>query len=267
MTRTARGPVIKPFATRKRPESIPFHLPGFGAEIGLVNATQLDDDSVILLPAGYHLDPNEDVTLFARWREECNAERCWKTRAVYEQIGQNHPHLAPFLRRDLWTAFPVFAKPSGPPSSEFFLSIQPLLHCWLSSDNHLSLFLVSFLDAGFCRAERNSYIIESDNSSLECLHVLSRHETPTKQTDLFLCGCVVYNLMTGDWPGSRLVGRSGPSSEAECMWEIVHKCWTGEYASADEVKKAVVAFVEHLDWAVEGSEDLKGSDVMDLFSD
>jgi hypothetical protein len=70
------------------------------------------------------------------------------------------------------------------------------------------------------------------------------------ETDVFLCGCVIYELMTGYWPGEgqgldhedqkALVARQQwPRLEAEYLGEQVRKCWSGEITSAAEVLGAV----------------------------
>lgn len=91
MARTARRVTLKPSREDERPDPIPLRSPGFSADLGLVEATQLDHDSVILLPEEYIHDPDDAPD--ADWRYGSNAGRCWKTTLVYEQIGQNHPHI------------------------------------------------------------------------------------------------------------------------------------------------------------------------------
>lgn len=69
-------------------------------------------------------------------------------------------------------------------------------------------------------------------------------------TDLFLWGCVVYELMTGYWPGEgqgleyedkeALASRKDwPRLEAKYLGDLVRKCWTGEITSAGEILSAV----------------------------
>jgi hypothetical protein len=67
--------------------------PGFGADLGLIEATQVDENSVILVPNVYMDDPDDSME--ASWRDEYNATQCWKTTVIYEQIGENHPHVVP----------------------------------------------------------------------------------------------------------------------------------------------------------------------------
>lgn len=226
-----------------------------------------------------------------------------------------------YLRRDPWTAFPVLAKPSGPPvtdfiqqnkaamysapldaaSSRILASYRPLmfqwaLHiisalsfihahniifgdlsledCWLSSDSRLSLSLVGFVSAGF-RRRTNGVWYHCTRSSGEWFHPLEHQSQQSIQTDLFLYGCVVYELMTGFWPGDRtgkswqevsmmIPRREWPPLEIEHMGEIVRKCWEGGFADAEQLKMEVVVFLEGLGWSIEGNDDLKGFDVAHL---
>lgn len=73
---------------------------------------------------------------------------------------------------------------------------------------------------------------------------------PTLETDISLWGCVVYELMTGYWPGEgqglehevkrALPSRQEwPSLEAEYLGEVVRKCWTGEITSAVKLLSVV----------------------------
>jgi hypothetical protein len=50
------------------------------------------------------------------------------------------------------------------------------------------------------------------------------------------------------------------------MGEIVRKCWNDEYAGVEEVKAAVVEFLEGLGWEIEGNDDLKGFNATNLFT-
>lgn len=149
-----------------------------------------------------------------------------------------------------------------------------LAHCWLSSDSHLSLSLVGFVNAGF-RSRTNGAWYHCTRTSAEWFHPLEHQSKHTTQTDLFLYGCVVYELMTGFWPGDR-TGKSGqevammiprkewPPLEIEHMGEIVRKCWAGDFADAKQLKTEVVAFLEGLGWSIEGNDDLQGLDVANL---
>jgi hypothetical protein len=97
MARTVNRVWLNPSATDKRPPPIPGTVPGFGADLGLVHASQLDEDSVILLPDEYII-PFEasDDSPDASWRGEYGTGRCWQTTFIYEEhIRGTHPHLVP----------------------------------------------------------------------------------------------------------------------------------------------------------------------------
>ncbi|KAH7079568.1 kinase-like domain-containing protein [Paraphoma chrysanthemicola] len=305
MARTVNRILLNPSRTDKRPLPIPGTVPGYSADLGLIGASQIDEDSVILLPQEYIHD--RDDSLDDSWRGKQGAGRCWQTTVIYEeQISENHPHLVPYLRRDPWTAFPVLAKPSGPPATDFIqqnratmysapldaassriLGVhRPLMyqwalhiisglsfihahdiifgelnlsHCWLSSDLHLSL--VGFVNAGFWRRATGVWY-DCTRTSSEWFHPLEHQYKHTTQTDLFLYGCVVYELMTGFWPGDR-TGKSGPEIammvsrkewpplETEHMGEIVRKCWAGDFEDAKQLKAEVVAFLEGSGWSID----------------
>jgi serine/threonine protein kinase len=230
-----------------------------------------------------------------------------------------------FLRRDPWTAFPVLAKPSGPPVSKFIeqnktamysapsnavssrilASHRPLVyqwalhlisglafihaenivlsdfnleHCWLSSDAHMSLSIVGFVNAGFWRRDIGVWY-HCSRTSGECFHPLNwTSDDTTQQTDVFVYGCLVYELMTGFRPGEHMgkseaeiammVSRKDwPPLETEHMGEIVRKCWAGDFEDAAQVKTEVVAFLERLGWSIEGNDDLQGFNVANLSFD
>lgn len=131
------GPgIYGPWVLQTEPqEPEPTRFPGFSAELGLIYASDIDEDSVMIYPDSYCHEPDDSED--ANWRDTYEACRCWKTTVVYEQIGEDHPHIvrygSPLLkhfvlqltranrykRRDPWTALPVVAKPSGPPLVDF----------------------------------------------------------------------------------------------------------------------------------------------------
>ncbi|KAJ4414285.1 hypothetical protein N0V82_008014 [Gnomoniopsis sp. IMI 355080] len=96
--------------------------------------------------------------------------------------------------------------------------------CWLSQPG-LALSLVGFLDAGF-RSPAISSGTQYNGSSwrdepFHPLHVPRfQAVVPTVRTDLFLWGCLVYELMTGLWPGS---GSSTPHAQTQQM--LVTRQW------------------------------------------
>ncbi len=124
-----------------------------------------------------------------------------------------------------------------------------LTQCWLSSN--LDLSLVGFINAGFWDRSRGYRLVEGDHSTGCEFAPPKTIRDPTKQTDLFWFGCTVFQLMTGAWPGHRLVNRSEREAadmvvrrewlplESECMGEIVHKCWGAGYNSAEEVQTGI----------------------------
>jgi serine/threonine protein kinase len=141
--------------------------------------------------------------------------------------------------------------------------------CWLSSN--LDLSLVGFINAGFRDRSRGYRLVEGDHSSGYGFAPPSTIRDPTKQTDLFWFGSTVYQLMTGYWPGHRsehelVMRRAWLPLETECMGEIVHKCWNAGYDSAEEVKAAIITFVQSMGWEVEGDDNLKGFVAADLLS-
>jgi serine/threonine protein kinase len=148
-------------------------------------------------------------------------------------------------------------------------------HCWLSADSHLSLSLVGFVNAGF-RRNTDGVWFDGSQTNAAFFHQLEHQSKSTTQTDLFLYGCVVYELMTGAWPGDSLTGKTGPEIrmmilrkewpplEDEHMGEIVRKCWAGGFADAKQLKAEVVAFSEGLGWRIDGDDDLQGLDVANL---
>ncbi|KAH4204345.1 hypothetical protein HBI95_151520 [Parastagonospora nodorum] len=324
MARTAQRMGIRPTTTTKRPTPINPNAPGWGADLGHIYAEQLDADTVVLLPSEYYDEDDAELRedADAVWMDTLNADRCWKTTAVYEQIGEGHAHVVPFIRRDLWTACPVLEKPSGPcmekfmqearevmythpldsassrvlpshrpliyqwalhfisglsfiHSHEIILSDFGLLNCWLSADSHLSLSLVGFLDATFKWNVAYGRLYRGESLSGQSFHPLKYQREPSFQTDLFLYGCVVYELMTGAWPGDHsglrgreitnlILSKRWPVLETEHMGEIVRKCWNGGFENAEQVKAEVIAFLEGLGWEIEGNDDLVGFDVADL---
>lgn len=87
MARTYHGIGLAPSRTDARPTPIPLNEPGWSADIGLVVVTQLDPDSVILLPEKYIYEDDftEDVHcrdgMDALWREQ-GTGGCFETTVV-----------------------------------------------------------------------------------------------------------------------------------------------------------------------------------------
>lgn len=114
--------------------------------------------------------------------------------------------------------------------------------CWLSSSGR-SLSILGFQHAGF---RTRSGPLHAGDMGLGGRGFQSQGRDPTLQTDLFLWGCVIYELMTGYWPGEGqglgleeqdfLVSRQEwPRLEAVYLGDVVRKCWTGEVTSAAEL--------------------------------
>jgi serine/threonine protein kinase len=133
--------------------------------------------------------------------------------------------------------------------------------CWLSPSG-TTLSLLGFLDAGY--RTRSSPLHVGDHSlSTPWFNPLSKN--PTMQTDLFPWGSVVYELMTGHWPGQgqglewqdadMLVSRrEWPRLETMCLGDVVRKCWADEITSAAELVVAVRKAVTNMG-VVLGDED------------
>lgn len=84
------GPRLEPSATDKRPVPLAISSLGFWAAIHAdVETIQYDKNSVIMLPDGFSEDEDDQI----RWQERGGERHCWRTTAIYEHIGQNHPHL------------------------------------------------------------------------------------------------------------------------------------------------------------------------------
>lgn len=149
-------------------------------------------------------------------------------------------------------------------------------HCWLSASPSLSLSLVGFLDASF-RDRTSGLPYLGGTGSSEPFHPLNvrqpgsrRGAEPSVKTDLFLWGCVVYELMVGHWPGHEAgAGRSWgdmgqmiprrewPELGREFLGEVVRRCWTGGYESSQQLRADVVEFLQAEGWQVEGDDDFQ----------
>jgi hypothetical protein len=95
------GPQLRP-QPGSHPRRLTSGVPGrtyedhFRAEIGSIAVSQLDEDSLILIPTMDYGpdDPMEDDTdaqLFVS--HTTDTTRVWKTTEVYEQIGEAHPRI------------------------------------------------------------------------------------------------------------------------------------------------------------------------------
>lgn len=149
-------------------------------------------------------------------------------------------------------------------------------HCWLSGSRALSLCLVGFLNASF--RDRNAELqYLGGTSSNEPFHPLNarqpgsrRSPEPSVQTDLFLWGSIVYELMVGQWPRHQEgLGRSWGDMdqmtfsqqwlelERKYLGEMVIKCWTGGYESSQSLQRNLLEFLQAEGWQVEAGDDLQ----------
>ncbi|KAI0123658.1 hypothetical protein BJ170DRAFT_639940 [Xylariales sp. AK1849] len=154
--------------------------------------------------------------------------------------------------------------------------------CWLSSPS-FSLSLVGFVNAGF-RVAPSGYLCEGDSYRSEPFHPLHLQgrprAVPTMKTDLFLWGCLVYELMTSLWPGqgvgrsdteiqSMVTERRWPGLERQYLGDVVRNCWEYAYENAAAVKSDLVAFLNSEGLLVDGAfeDELEGFRADELFSE
>lgn len=151
--------------------------------------------------------------------------------------------------------------------------------CWLSSDPHLTLSLAGFLHARFSYTIQWGRIVPASVPSNRSLfHPLIDGGDATKQTDFFVFGCVLFEIMTGVWPSRHFESRSWdereaivrqkewPPLEENNMGKIVRQCWDSQFDSAEQVKAALVWFVQDLGWEVDEKNNLKDFDAAALFN-
>ncbi|KAL4882166.1 hypothetical protein BJY04DRAFT_217488 [Aspergillus karnatakaensis] len=165
--------------------------------------------------------------------------------------------------------------------------------CWLQSPSPatLDISILGFLDAVYTDP-RNYIRYMNDNWGYEHdFHpklIPGRGVGPggrwdrdmaTVQTDLFLWACLVFELLTGDWPGEdrerdlgeiqaiidrRLWPRlEGEGKEAEGLNGFLRKCWEFAYFDAGEVKRDLGRALKEAGWVLEGIEvdGIQGIDV------
>ncbi|KAK6086022.1 hypothetical protein SCUP515_00382 [Seiridium cupressi] len=155
--------------------------------------------------------------------------------------------------------------------------------CWLSASPSLSLSLVGFPFAGYRRHDHSSRYYEAEFYGGDAFSEMGlgparggRRPSPTRQFDLYQWACMVFRLMTSYFPGDRmglneteiasLISRKAwLVLEPEFMGDTVRKCWNGDYNSAEEVKGAVISFVEEQGWLIDGGDDLQGLNAAELF--
>lgn len=158
-------------------------------------------------------------------------------------------------------------------------------HCWLSGSPAFSLSLVGFLDASF-RDKISGLPYLGGTGRSEPFHPLNTRQTgskrapePSLQTDLFLWGCVVYELMVGHWPGheesagkswaemGQMIARQEwPELEREYLGGVIRECLTGGYESSQSLRIDVLEFLRAEGWQMEAGDDLR-FDAASLFDE
>ncbi|KAL4908361.1 hypothetical protein BDW74DRAFT_175050 [Aspergillus multicolor] len=161
--------------------------------------------------------------------------------------------------------------------------------CWLQSPspNKVNISLLGFLDAiymepmhakryfngegswGASHIFHPARVLGNNRVEVGCDGVWDRFRA-TVQTDLFLWACLVFELLTGCWPGEEMdegeVGvimmkRAWPGLEGGgCLERILWTCWEFGYADAEEVKSDLRGYVRDQGWEVEGEygDEIKG---------
>ena len=158
-----------------------------------------------------------------------------------------------------------FEKPS-PKISIAFGDLQ-VESCWLDASGTV-LSVLGFLQSTV-RTRRAGPYVGGIGYSGQYFQPLKIGAVPTLETDVFLWGCVVYELMTGYWPGEgqglehadkkELASRQEwPRLEGEYLGDVVRRCWTGEITSAAELVGAVRAAIADLGVVVEDDDGIVG---------
>ncbi|RHZ50978.1 hypothetical protein CDV55_103165 [Aspergillus turcosus] len=227
--------------------------------------------------------------------DTADVERVWKTTAVYEQIAEDHPRLVRFNRRDPFFGVPILNMPSttledfldrhkstmyDADTNHIVAKYRPLIYQWALLPLHLISglsfvhskdVLLGFLDAvyqvpGFSKR----YINQLGRYEYEQFHPCHKPRwdslLATTQTDLFVWGCLIYELMTGSWPGHErqqsdaeiralfLNRRQWPLLETEYLGGVVRKCWDYEYRDAEHLKTDLIRYLRDEGWEVDGDE-------------
>ncbi|KAF2223856.1 hypothetical protein BDZ85DRAFT_197618 [Elsinoe ampelina] len=128
--------------------------------------------------------------------------------------------------------------------------------CWLTAG--LNIQLVGFLNAA-CRipGEPMHFGSRTNGSAFHPLEgKRGEHDSPTEQTDVFMWGCLVHELMTGAWPDDSVpypeVITTGqwPRLESEYLGEVISNCWTGEIADGASLVDRLRSTISGLGWQV-----------------
>lgn len=144
-------------------------------------------------------------------------------------------------------------------------------YCWLSSDHSLSL--VAFLNAGW-----GDGLVPGNWEGIYDSYP-AQQKDPTMETDLMLYGWVVYELMTAYHPAIRSrhmrpwkkrpvdepPRHAWPQLQDEFMGDIVHKCCSGGFKDAEQVKTAIMEFLGARGWDVDDRLRVKGLETSTLF--
>jgi serine/threonine protein kinase len=147
-------------------------------------------------------------------------------------------------------------------------------NCWLTTGS-LSIALAGFVGADFQDPSNGwnlpGHFFSGIEFSPHNLPLERKEKYPTRKTDMFVFGRLVYELMTSHMPGNglgrdwgeteRLVEEEDwmPDLEDEFMGKIVHKCWKFEYEDVEELQREVQALIEAQGWSIKGDE-LEGFD-------
>ncbi|KAK6828799.1 hypothetical protein RU639_003472 [Aspergillus parasiticus] len=154
--------------------------------------------------------------------------------------------------------------------------------CWLAKD--LSLSLLGFLDAVYTPPGRGQpWINEAGRYEHEPFHPCNngrgRPFKATAQTDIFVWGCLIFELMTGAWPGhehtenrheirARFVNRQWPVLEKVYLGDIIQKCWDYGYRNAEELKEDLVQLLVSNDETLEvDGDEIRGFRATELFQE
>lgn len=148
--------------------------------------------------------------------------------------------------------------------------------CWLTSPQ-LSLSVLELLNSDFRMRSSPHYVgdILTGHPFQPLYGIRGQAHRPTLQTDIFLWGCVVYELMTGFWPGngqglsweeecSLIPRRKWPRLEDEFLGNIVHMCWTGEIRSATELLVTVRRSLQDLGTGTTDNDETSGFNIENL---
>jgi hypothetical protein len=200
-------------------------------------------------PGGPHLRKFLDANRTEMYEQRDNDSTNNKTTACarVRQISLNRVyHWAMHLAKALEHVHSYSFDMTPVPKISIIFGYLSIGQCWLSSSG-TSLSLLGFLNAGY---RTRSSCLHVGNHSICSNGFEPLPQYATMQTDLFLWGSVVYELMTGHYPGNgqglewedikMLVSRrEWPRLEKAYLGDVVRKCWADEITSATELVNAV----------------------------